>query len=157
MCESPKANVFCAVIRTQVYGPFFSPRLPLLVTCTSICWSTSLFRTWMWTMWWGNNTRHHYHRDVTRYLNQTFPGRPIGCSSYIPWPHPPPDLTPMVFSFWGFVTDNVYAPTHVSVPSRAPWQDCWRCSSGRRQFPEQTVWRIRISPGCLRHNEGQPY
>jgi hypothetical protein len=50
--DSPKVNVFCAVSRTQVYGPFFPPRLPLWVACTVICWSTLLFHSWMWRVIW---------------------------------------------------------------------------------------------------------
>jgi hypothetical protein len=52
----------------------------------------------------------HYHRDVTRCLNQTFPGRWIGHGGYIPWPPRSPNLTSMDFPFWGFVKDNVYIP-----------------------------------------------
>jgi hypothetical protein len=43
-------------------------------------------------------------------MNQTFLERWIGHGSYIPWPPKSPNLTPMDFSFWGFVKDNVYIP-----------------------------------------------
>jgi hypothetical protein len=37
-----------------------------------------------------------------------FTGRWIGCGGCIPWPPRSPSLTPMDFSFWGFMKDNVY-------------------------------------------------
>jgi hypothetical protein len=52
----------------------------------------------------------HCHTDVTWYLNQIFPGRWIGHGGYIPWPPRSLDLTSIDFSFWGFVTYNVYTP-----------------------------------------------
>jgi hypothetical protein len=52
----------------------------------------------------------HYHRDVMRYLNQTLQGRSTGRGSYILWPPTSAHLTPMDFSFWEFVKDNVYTP-----------------------------------------------
>jgi hypothetical protein len=61
-------------------------------------------------IWQQDGAPPHYHMDVTRYLNKTFPGRWIGRGGYIPWPLRSPDLTPMDFSFWRFVKDNVYIP-----------------------------------------------
>jgi hypothetical protein len=46
-------------------------------------------------IWQQDGAPPHYHRDVPRYLNQTFPGRWIGRGGYIPWPPRSPDLTPM--------------------------------------------------------------
>jgi hypothetical protein len=46
--DSPKVNVFCAVSRTQVYGPlFFAQATVTGHVCTSICWSIFLFHSWM--------------------------------------------------------------------------------------------------------------
>jgi hypothetical protein len=53
-------------------------------------------------------------RDVTWYPNQTFLERWIDCGGYILWPPRSPDLTPMDFSFWGFVKDNAHI-THMPV------------------------------------------
>jgi hypothetical protein len=39
-----------------------------------------------------------------------FTGRWIGRGGCIPWPPRSPSLTPMDFSFWGFVKDNVHIP-----------------------------------------------
>jgi hypothetical protein len=43
---------------------------------------------------------HHFHRDVTWYLNQTFPQRRTDCGCYNPSPPRSPDLTLMDFPFW---------------------------------------------------------
>jgi hypothetical protein len=157
--DSPKVNVFCAVSRTQVYRSFFPPRLPLWVACTVICWSTSLFHSWMWRVWFGNKMGPllHYHRDVTQHLNQTFPVRWIGHGSYILWPPRSSDLTPMDFPFWGFVKDNVYIP-HRPVDL----QELSDRIVNAIAMVGVTVWsklwdELRVLPGCQPHNQGQTY
>jgi hypothetical protein len=52
----------------------------------------------------------HYHRDVTSFLNKTFPQRWVGRGGHIAWPPRSPDLTPLDFRIWGFVKDKVYVP-----------------------------------------------
>jgi hypothetical protein len=44
-----------------------------------------------------------------------------------------------------------------SGPSRALWQHCECHSSGTCHFLGQTVGQIRISSGCLPHDQGQQY
>jgi hypothetical protein len=110
--DSPKVTVFCAVSRTQVYGPFFFAE----TTVTSHVYLDRLEHFLVPQLdvnnviWQQDGAWPHYHRDVKRYLNQTFPGRWKGRGGYIPWPPRSPYLTPMDFSFWGFVKDNVYIP-----------------------------------------------
>jgi hypothetical protein len=60
--------------------------------------------------WKGDGAPTHNHRDVTRYVNLTFPERWTDRGGYIAWPPRSPDLTLMNFSFWVFVNDNVYIP-----------------------------------------------
>jgi hypothetical protein len=105
-------NILCAVSRTQVYGPFFFAK----VTITGHMYLDMLEHFLVSQLdvniviWQRDGAPPHYHRDVTRFLNQTFPRRWIGRGGYSPWPPRSPDLTPVDFSFWGFVKDNVYIP-----------------------------------------------
>ena len=41
-------------------------------------------------------------RDVTTFLDETFPGRWVGRGSPTAWPPRSPDLTPLYFFAWGF-------------------------------------------------------
>jgi hypothetical protein len=51
----------------------------------------------------------HYGEDVRPWLNATYPGRWIGRGGPIAWPPRSPDLTPMDFSLWGQLEEQVYA------------------------------------------------
>jgi hypothetical protein len=110
--DSPKVNVFCAVHRTQVYRPFFFAE----ATVTGHVYLDMLEHFLVTQLdennviWQQDGALPHYHRDVTWHLNQKFPERWIGRGGYIPWPPRSPNLTPMDFSFWGFVKDSVYIP-----------------------------------------------
>jgi hypothetical protein len=50
---------------------------------------------------WGSQN----HSELSK-----FKGRWMGRGGCIPWPPRSPNLTPMDFSFWGFVKDNVCIP-----------------------------------------------
>jgi len=47
-------------------------------------------------------------RDVTTFLDETFPGRWVGRGGPTTWPPRSPDLTPLNFFAWGFIKDVVY-------------------------------------------------
>ena len=47
-------------------------------------------------------------RDVTTFLDETFPGRWVGRGGPTAWPPGSPDLTPLEFFAWGFIKDAVY-------------------------------------------------
>jgi hypothetical protein len=100
-------------------------------------------------VWQQDGATRHYHRDVTRYLNQTFPLRLVGRGGYFPWPTRTPDIHP-----WVFVKDNVYIPP-MTVDLHDLHNDCWHYSSFRSHFPEQNVGQISMSPRCLPHNQPQ--
>jgi hypothetical protein len=112
MQDSPKLNVFCAESKKQVYGPFFFADATvtghLCLDMQEYCLVSQLDVNN--AIWQQDGAPPHYHRYVTRYLNQTFPERWIGRGGCISWPPRSPDLIPMDFSFWGFVKDNVYIP-----------------------------------------------
>jgi len=48
------------------------------------------------------------YRDVTTFLNETFPGRWVGTGGPTAWPPGSLDLTPLLFFAWGFIKDVVY-------------------------------------------------
>jgi hypothetical protein len=85
---SPKVNVFCAVSGTQVYVPFFIAETTIkghvcldmlgVLPCSSAGCKMCFLAT--------KRAAPHCHRDVTQYLNQTFPGKWLGHGGYIPWP-----------------------------------------------------------------------
>jgi hypothetical protein len=50
---------------------------------------------------------HQFHRDVTTFLDETFPGRWVGRGGPTAWPPRSPDLTPLDFFVWGFIKDVV--------------------------------------------------
>jgi hypothetical protein len=52
----------------------------------------------------------HYLEEVREYLNTRLPGRWIGRAAPIAWPPRSPDLTPLDFFLWGFVTNRVFVP-----------------------------------------------
>jgi len=47
-------------------------------------------------------------RDVTTFLDETFPRHWVGRGGPTAWPPRSPDLTPLNFFAWGFIKDVVY-------------------------------------------------
>jgi hypothetical protein len=45
----------------------------------------------------------HFHRNVTTFLDETFPGRWVGRRGPTAWPPRSPDLTPLDFFTWGLL------------------------------------------------------
>jgi hypothetical protein len=100
MCDKTNVNVFCAVGRTQVYGPFFFAE-------NTITGHVYLDRLQHFlvpqldvnsVIWQQDGAPPHYQRNMMQYLNQTFLGRWRGSGGYHPWPLRSLDLTPMDFS-----------------------------------------------------------
>ena len=51
----------------------------------------------------------HWALEVRRTLDKTFPARWIGWGGPPAWPPRSPDMTPLDFFLWGYVTDQVYS------------------------------------------------
>ena len=51
----------------------------------------------------------HFHREVTSYLSRKVVSW-IGRGGKIAWPPRSSDLTPLDFSVWGYVKDEVFIP-----------------------------------------------
>jgi hypothetical protein len=127
--DSVKVNVLCAVSSTQVYRSFsFSETAIMGYVYLDMLEHFLVPRLNVNSMIWQQDGAHpHYDRDVIQYL--TFPGRCIDRGSYIPWPPRSPNLTPMDFSFWGFVKDMcTYHPCQ------------WTFRSSVTVFLMQLIW-----------------
>ncbi|PNF42433.1 hypothetical protein B7P43_G10117, partial [Cryptotermes secundus] len=111
--DSPKVNVFCALSKERVYGPFFMER-----TITGIVYLDMLQEFLIPQLdeddqegrihFQQDGASPHYLGEVHEYLNTCFPGQWIGRAAPIAWPPRPPDLNPMDFFLWGFVKDRVF-------------------------------------------------
>lgn len=111
---SPKVNVFCALSKTKVYGPFFFQEK----TVNGIVYLDMLEQFLIPQIDADDQEGHiqfqqdgappHYLTDVRDCLNMRFPGRWIGRGGPTTWPPRSPDLTPLDFFLWGFLKDKVY-------------------------------------------------
>ena len=114
--DSPKVNVFCALSKERVYGPFFF----METTITGIVYLDMLQEFLIPQLdeddqegrihFQQDGAPPHYLGEVREYLNTRFPGRWIGRAAPIAWPPRSPDLTPLDFFLWGFVKDRVFVP-----------------------------------------------
>lgn len=118
--DSPKLNVFCAISRRKVYGPFFFGE----ATVTGASYLDAL-QQWLFPqleegepenfIWQQDGAPPHWHMEVRDWLNDVVPDRWIGRKgpndrACFAWPPRSPDLTPCDFYLWGFIKDHVYVP-----------------------------------------------
>lgn len=117
--DSPKVNVFCAVSREKVYGPFFFHE----VSVTGVIY-LDMLHEWLMPQLQEDSDNFifvqdgappHWHSQVRNYLDERLPGRWIGRASeenmvYKRWPPRSPDLTPCDYFLWGYVKDKVFVP-----------------------------------------------
>lgn len=54
----------------------------------------------------------HFARQVTEYLNETYPNRWIGRGGTVAWPPRSPDLNPLDYFLWGYFKGAVYETTN---------------------------------------------
>jgi hypothetical protein len=123
--DSEKVNVFCAVSRKKVHGPFFFNEAT--VSGNSFL---NMLENWLLPELNSNygdyilqldGSPPHFHRNVRGLLNRVLPQRWIrhgadGDNNLLPWPPRSPDLTPCDFFLWGFVKDSVYvSPMQTSI------------------------------------------
>ena len=108
-------NVWAGIVHNQLIGPYILPS-PL----TGNVYKTFLkdvlselledvplnIRRMMWYQ--HDGVPAHFHTDVRRYLNDTFPNRWIGRHGSQSWPARSPDLTPIDFFLWGHMKSLVY-------------------------------------------------
>jgi hypothetical protein len=112
--DSPKLNVWCALPRHEVIGPFFFQEKT--VNSTNYLDMLELFAVSQVAHLQPNvffqqgGAPPHWGLTVRKYLNKTFPNRWIGRGrdGPIPWPPRSPDITPLDFFFWDYVKDQVF-------------------------------------------------
>ena len=117
--NSPKVNVFCAVSRNKIFGPFFFENDT--VTGQSYL---DMLQHWLFTLlqedrpdfiFQQDGAPAHWHLNVRNFLNEKVPQRWIGRKgdndlALCAWPPRSPDLTVCDFFLWGYVKDRVYVP-----------------------------------------------
>ena len=115
--DSPKVNVFCAISRSSVYGPYFFDG-----NTVNGQQYLALLQKWLFPRLHEDNfifqqdgAPPHRSRQVRDFLNETLPNRWIGRQgandlALFSWPPRSPDLTPCDFFLWGFIKDTVYVP-----------------------------------------------
>ena len=118
--DSPKVNVFCAVSRRRVFGPFFFAEDSVT---GKVC--LDMLENWLMPqltdeevqvyIYQQDGAPPHWHKEVRGYLNEHLPGRWVGRAAatdntFCTWPPRSPDLTVCDFFLWGFVKDSVYVP-----------------------------------------------
>lgn len=115
--NSPKVNVWCAIGRDRIVGPFFFAES----TVTSIAYLDMLQ---LFTLpqienedliFQQDGAPPHYAQIVREFLDQHFSRRWIGRGGWKPWPPRSPDLSPMDFYFWGHVKQYVYSEHIVNI------------------------------------------
>ena len=119
MRDSPKVNVFCAISKNRLYGPFFFEG-----NVTGDVY-LHMLQKWLFDKLIANEHEHfifkqdwappYWKPTVRAYLNENLPGRWIGRASdndnvLLKWLPRSPDLTHCDFFLWGYVKGLVYIP-----------------------------------------------
>jgi hypothetical protein len=112
--KSPKLNVWCAMSKNHLIGPFFFED----DTVNGENYLTMLQNFFMPEVRKLHKVRScifqqdgappHFARDVRQYLDDQFPQRWIGRGGPIRWAPRSPDLTPLDFFLWGHLKNIVY-------------------------------------------------
>lgn len=121
MRDSPKLNVFCAISKNRLYGPFFFEG-----NVTGDVY-LQMLQNWLFDELIANEHEHfifqqdgappHWKLTVRTYLNENLPGRWIGRASdndnvLLKWPPRSPDLTPCDFFSMGLCErTGLYPPS----------------------------------------------
>ena len=117
--NSPKVNVFCAISKNHVHGPFFfegnvtgDVNLPMLQNWLIDELIANEHKDFIYQQ---DGAPPHWKLTVRAYLNENLPRRWIGRAGgkdnvMLKWPPRSPDLTPCDFFLWGYVKSLVYVP-----------------------------------------------
>ena len=123
--DSPKVNVFCAISKKPVYGPFFFEG-------TTVIFDAYLDMLQNWLMdflldgekadfiFQQDGAPLHWSLIVKQYLNATLHSRWIGRAGnddcvLLHWPSRSPDLTPCDFFLWDYVKRLGLGPSSSNV------------------------------------------
>jgi len=146
--DSPKVNVFCAISRRRVFGPFFFAE----DTVTGRVY-LDMLENWLMPqladeevqgyIYQQDGASPHWHKEVRAYLNEHLPGRWVGRATatdntFCTWPPQSPDLTVCDFFLWGFIKDNVYDPP---LPKTLP-EMRERINTTIENITQDMLWRV---------------
>ena len=112
--HSPKLNVWCAMSKDQLIGPYFfdddtvNGRNYLLMLQNFFIPEVRRLHKLRSIVFQQDGAPPHFSVAVRQYLDNQFPGRWIGRGGSIRWAPRSPDLTPLDFFLWGYVKDRVY-------------------------------------------------
>lgn len=112
--NSPKVNVWCALSKNQLIGPFFfdedtiNGESYLAMLQSFFVPEVKRLKKVRSIIFQQDGAPPHFSRDVRQFLSQTFPDRWIGRGGPIRWAPRSPDLTPLDFFLWGHVKNKVY-------------------------------------------------
>ncbi|XP_023233054.1 uncharacterized protein LOC111632765 [Centruroides sculpturatus] len=88
-------------LTSHTYGIFLQEVLPELLVCLP-----PAVRTRMWFQ--HNGVLAHSSRNIRNHLDTVYGQHWIGWGRPVPWPPHSPDLTCLVFFFWGHIKSTVY-------------------------------------------------
>lgn len=114
--NSPKLNVFCAMSRSKIYGPYFFKGENVKADEY-----LRMLKYWLLPqlendiIFMQDGAPPHWACEVRALLNERLPRRWIGRASdaddaIVSWPPRSPDLTPCDFFLWGFIKGKVFCP-----------------------------------------------
>mgnify|MGYP001047299604 CR=1 FL=1 len=112
--KSPKVNVWCAMSKNQLIGPFFfeddtvNGTNYLSMLQTFFLPEVRKLHKVRSILFQQDGAPAHFAIDVRQYLDQHFPNRWIGRGGPIRWAPRSPDLTPLDFFLWGHVKNIIY-------------------------------------------------
>lgn len=120
--DSPKVNVWCAVSREKLYGPFFFAENTVRGNNY-----TDMLENFFYPQleqdgilnqnvyFQQDGAPPHYSNIARESVNQQFGNNWIGRSGPIEWAPNSPDLTVPDFFVWGYVKDRVYNPMPATI------------------------------------------
>jgi Helix-turn-helix domain (DUF4817) len=116
-------NVWLGILDTKVVGPFFfDEHLTgelyfnfLTTTLQDLLDNVPLNVLLNFKYFQHDGAPAHRDQRCTRFLHILKPNHWIGNNGPINWPPRSPDITPMDFSIWGFIKDQVYKTTPQDV------------------------------------------
>ena len=113
--DSPKVNVWCALGKNRLYGPFFFDERTVngqsylhMLQNFFIPELQQVRGLLQRVVFQQDGAPPHFALNVRAYLDQTFPDRWIGRVGPFAWPPRSPDLNPLDFYLWGHVKTAVY-------------------------------------------------
>lgn len=106
-------NVWAGILGNKIIGPFFidgalTAEKYLELLLTKVGPALAGYRNNEEIIFQHDGAPAHSAAEITEFLNNTFPGSWIGRFGPYKWPARSPDLTPLDFFYWGYVSSKVF-------------------------------------------------